>query len=256
LKLQLKQVDKADLKVLQEKEIQERLYGQYKPGSSPAMTHAVLESDSAKIDIVRPNELSTIKKLIRRVNVVRFGRSVMGSFHRIPWRFALFLAIIVGLSTFAFLTASVLFEARNSARSETRSESNLTLPYRPAPEQVASQEVVAPTTESALSSASGDPEKVVSKPPSARANPLPRRTYGVQVCTYQRESDANRLTRELTAKNFKAFYRKMQSRNQSMPYYVVFLGEKKTFDDAKTLLQKFQKTDLHTDFSDSFIRSL
>ena len=80
--------------------------------------------------------------------------------------------------------------------------------------------------------------------------------YAVQICTYQKESDAKSLSQELKNSNFSAFYLKMQGSQNKNPYFVVFLGKDESYAGANQELKQFRNSEQYQRFPDAFIRSI
>jgi len=95
-----------------------------------------------------------------------------------------------------------------------------------------------------------------STPGSFRAGTDQQKAYAIQVCTYQRERDAQQLTNELRGLNFSAFYQRILSPDQKIPFYLVFLGRTESYAAAKAQLEQFRRTALYQKFTDSFVRSI
>ena len=93
--------------------------------------------------------------------------------------------------------------------------------------------------------------------PPAQDKPLSEASkkayYAVQICTYQKETDAKALEEELKRSNFSAFSLRMQGK---IPYYVVFIGKDESYAGANEKLKEFRASDQYQKFPDAFIRSI
>jgi hypothetical protein len=257
--------DRDQPKVLNEKEIQEKLYGHYRKGTVPKKTSVQQGVSAQKLELLPP-----VAEKIRVTEQLHDGWRVMVRVSRetaekIPWRFMSVVAGVLLCSFFVFQFASTFMEHTNL---NGLSQKRLSVIQRA--EVKAKQSPVTNALENPLSYNAALPE-VVDTDESALSMQIAEREqtdlfsnntaslirmYAVQVCTYQREDDAARLTGELKTFNFDAFYKAMQSRGRRLPYYVVFLGQDENFAGAQALLKEFKNTSLFSDFSDSFIRSL
>ena len=229
---------------LDEKQIQERLYGQYRKGTLPLTEKA----DSVEL---LPRLESSIKK--ERVAPFRWVKPLLTQgaqliarvWKMIPWRAVSILAGSLIASAILFQTLLLLITKVKTVSLATKRQvmSPAALPQTPVPPSVKQSSNVSATT------AGG------SRVPIAAQNQLVKqREYAVQVCTYEREEDARQLVNQLTRLNFSPFYRRTTS-VLDKTRYEVFLGREKTYANAKALLDQFRKTKPFQNFSDAFIRS-
>ncbi|OGX02995.1 MAG: hypothetical protein A3G87_05020 [Omnitrophica bacterium RIFCSPLOWO2_12_FULL_50_11] len=254
MKFILKTPVKRDLHVLNEREIQERLYGSFRTGRGSAPGGTIEgEGEMPKLRFSPPGEANHWAKRFQAL-YARVRNSVTNSSKLIPLRSAGMAAGVVLSGAILFLAVSRWFPSDRSGRQEPGMATGAAL---------VSSERSAEPRETGVGLESADTTlptavKVNFSPPDETEKLADgmNKVYAVQVCTYQRESDAVRLTKQLQEMNFKPFYRRMVSRQFRTSYYVVFLGQDPTYAGAQSLLRKFQRTDLFTDFSDSFIQSL
>ena len=248
--------------VLNEKEIQERLYGHYRSGTfSTAAENVQVGSGVPKLTIPRPEQSGVLAEWFQIL-----WRTIGITVKTLSGRFSLKFAAVVGsvliLSIVFLQVVSRWFGGAEDRREEISQAASVSLP-----EVSTKQEAIAARPSRNSSSDSGGAiqataigeESAVSlenSELSGSAEVRKRKFYAVQVCTYQKEADAGRLVEKLKATHFEPFYRRVMSPRQRIPYYVVFAGQHETFSGAQALLGKFKDSELFGDFSDSFILSL
>lgn len=229
------------LGTLDEKQIQERLYGKYHKGGQPiAAPQARTEQTSFTPKGLTPPpkkiEIYQEWKALSHAWGQAFNQFAKG----FPWK-------MIGSIGIA-LIASVLI-AQNASRwlGHLRQTTPVTEPSKPAV-----QAVVTPVKKPLSSPGLSRSESVTTlTPPVAK-----QKHYAVQVCTYQRAKDAEELVKQLQGFNFSAFYKQTASQQERIPLYVVFLDRAETYAEAKAQLAEFRKTEIFQKFSDSFILSL
>ena len=259
MKLFSKKSNSEPLKVLNEREIQERLYGKYhadSPKITAASTNtAVLHKVEAKSRL----EPSFSSQPSQKALPLNFSALFFKLQKRFPWRFSGLLigSVIGGVFVLQLLSfwmgtlsqSSQLISA--SVRKTTPNQiqtSAVEVEKKPMAGAKPAEEALSPQTAAPTSEAKPTPPRVSDTPK--------KKYYAVQVCTYFRESDARELTQELTALNFSAFYQHVSSGSQNVHHYLVFLGKEETYSAAEAKLEAFKKTKRFQSFPDSFIRSV
>ena len=249
------------LHTLDEKEIQKRLYGHYHreivPSRESSDFSRTTQSSSQFPFPERAPSISFLTQL--RMFVTQFREVVLRTVQKFPWKFAAIVMALLFAAVVVFQFISFSFE---KTRTFFRKQNGVVV-----------QKVEEPLTASKLqmvvkgeASEKSELKKVESKAVPVTVVPiqsenavaqLPKKKfYAVQVCTYQREEDAQKLARELQSLNFPAFYRQFLSSQQRISQYIVFLGKDETYTQANARLSEFRKTKQFLTFEDSFIRSL
>ena len=230
---------------LDEKQIQEKLYGQYRKGTLPPA------EKSNPVELL-PHLESSIKK--ERVSFFKWVKPLLVQtvqliarvWKMIPWRAISILAGALIISAILFQTILLLVTKVKAVSFAAKHQAALSAPLpqtTPAPPLVKQSPNVSPAT----AGPSG---------PIASENQLAKqKAYAVQVCTYEREEDARQLVGRLARLNFSPFYRRTAS-TLDKARYEVFLGREKTYANAKALLNQFRRTEPFRNFSDAFIRSI
>ena len=80
-----------------------------------------------------------------------------------------------------------------------------------------------------------------------------KKYYTIQLVVYENVSLADKQVQRLKAKKLDAFHKSVKT-SRGKERYQVFLGHFPTFDDAQSRLAKYKKANLLTEFSDSFVR--
>lgn len=233
----------ASFHVLNEKEIQERLYGRYhretmsrgrEVGTNSLLSPAGSGPRGSTV-------FSLSQRLVPFLKTCReFTFALVRKF---PWKFAVAITGLLGASLIVFPLISFWFAKAKSVMD--------------ASQKVVQEEIQTNPTETAMVPPVSRPVPVSVTQSQSNAPIVPKRKYyAVQVCTYERERDARQLTSELRNMNFPAFYRRFLSTRHGIPHYVVFLSQEESFTGANARLNEFRKTKHFLTFSDSFIRSL
>ena len=252
-KLLSKKSEREPSRPLNEREIQERLYGRYHRDT-------VLVSPDVNIKPPLPQAEPKVKRL-NTLNTSSFAQSfktvfttcrgLVSSFVRkFPWKFAAWVTVSLVVVIISFQFVSLWFAKIKSIPKAPKVsvQNEPVVPVAVKVDQV--KTVSAPPAPVSISVSQGQSSQ--SNAPTA----YKKKFYAVQVCTYEREEDARQLTSELQKLNFPAFYRQFLSSHQRIPHYVVFLSQEDTFAEANAKLNEFRKTRHFLTFSDSFIRSL
>jgi hypothetical protein len=246
------------LKTLNEREIQERLYGKYHADSPPKVT---ISKSASTATLTRPEIKSRLEPSFSSPpsqKAVSFRFSVPGIkfLKNFPWKFS---GLVLGSLVGAIFLLQILSSWMDTLKKESVS-------IRVQKSAVTSASTSAPKTANASIPAAKPLEEVLlakpvlsvsePKPPALKAVETPKKKYyAVQVCTYFQESDARELTQKLKGLNFTPFYERVTS-SQGTLHYLVFLGKQETYSAAQSQLESFKKSSEFQSFQDSFIRSI
>ncbi len=258
MKLFSKKSNSEPLKALNEREIQERLYGRYHAGSLKTNAASANTAVLHKVEVKSRLEPSSSQPS-QKVLPFNFSALFFKFQKRFPWKFSGLLigSVIGGVFVFQLLSfwmgtlsrsaQSISASVRKTTPSQIQT-SAIEVKKKPMAGVKPAEKALPPQTMTPTSEA---------KPAPPRASDTPKkRYYAVQVCTYFRESDARELAQELTALNFPAFYQHVSSGSQNVHHYLVFLGKEETYSAAEAKLEVFKKTKQFQSFPDSFIRSV
>ncbi len=256
----LSQKSKEDsLNTLDEKQIQERLYGKYHKGNNSA---------SVPSRIIPPPALTPKKSIPNKKKIDVAGEwkalahAWAQAFRRyganFPWKMAGSLGIILIAAVLIVQSVGGWLADRkfqgfvlHTQEISPSSEPSETLPSVSIPAQKVASPQAPPASHRGDMPAANPPAAKQSSETAAK-----QRFYAVQVCTYQRIRDAQELVKQLQTLHFSAFYKQSFSQAERIPLYVVFLDRVPSYGQAKTQLAEFRKTELFQKFSDSFIQSL
>lgn len=238
------------LGTLDEKQIQERLYGKYHKGNHPNAAPQVRTEPPA----ISPKGLTPPPKKIELYQEWKaLSHEWAEAFNHFakgfPWKvvgsigIALIASVLVAQNVGQWLANWNSLDSDKEFRQTSQGPESSKLAVRAAP---------APVKKALLPQELSRSEGIVS--PTLPV--VKQKHYAVQVCTYQRTKDAEELVKQLQALHFSAFYKQSASREERIPLYVVFLDRAETYAQAKAQLDEFRKTALFQKFSDSFILSL
>ncbi len=95
----------------------------------------------------------------------------------------------------------------------------------------------------------------LSSKPAAKAVPPPaaKKFYTIQLVVYEDAALAARQVKRLAEKKLEAFYKPVKT-SRGKERYQVFVGRFASFEDAQTRLSRYKKSNLLTEFKDSFVR--
>ena len=253
-----KKSEPASPKTLNEKEIQKRLYGRYHREGSPEASGKTVSAISPQLEIPRVRKSLPSTHLTKDISVKVLGATSRVA-KKIPWGYAV---IVLG----ALVALAVLFQVLSMRLSKKQFAVQESLSQTKAVSPVA---VTQPRQTEKRPAVKREPPQVPAVTPMKTVPPVPASPtpespvsvsrsnyYAVQVCIYQRETDAAALTQKLKGMKFDAFYQRRLSPQQRVPRYVVFLGREKSYAEATSSLGEFKKTEAFNQFPDSFIRSL
>ena len=235
------------LGTLDEKQIQERLYGKYhrenNSGPTPSVRIGQPPDPKEFVPGEQRNHLFEEWKALRNA----WGQAIRQFFNGFPWKavasieIALIAAVLIVQSVSQWMSNQRLSGSMREFQTQSKPIQTLKAPAAaPALKVVSSQRI----------SSSSEP------PPPPSLPVIKQKYYAVQICTYQREKDAEALVKQLQALHFPAFYKRTLSEQERIALFVVFLDRAETYAQAKSQLSEFRKTELFQQFSDSFIRSL
>lgn len=271
------QSKEKEMETLDEKQIQERLYGRYHRGSISSQVAAPTQ----KQQNVAVSAEKTVKQEItpqayREVSGGAFD-IMIGVLRHIPWKFVgivagAFVTTLLLVNMIAYLFGKMKVDSEDGQKSghvqSVQVEKSDVKQSTAVNQIVPIQKVKLPEGMSSASSVKTEkvpesntltlnPAQVSSgmgADSKASENVTKQKFYAVQICTYQRETDAKTLVNELNQKGFKAFIKETHS--QQRDFYVVFLERSKSYTDAKNTLNRFKASDLSSQFQDAFIRSI
>lgn len=262
MKFLSKKSNSETLKALNEREIQERLYGKYH-ADFPKATNSNGPTNTAtlfKPEIKSRLEPQFSSQPSSKNPAVSFNFFTLAVkwLKNFPWKFSgLVVGSLAGV-IFVLQIFSTWVETleRKSVQAPTQKSVSMSIEAEP------------PAVKANLASVSDQNLRVgplltktvqpvvEAKPTAPKVPDLPKKKYYVvQVCTYFQESDARELTQKLQNLNFSAFYHRMIS-GQGTPHYLVFLGKEETYSQARAQLENFKKTPEFKNFQDSFVRSV
>lgn len=258
MKLLSKKSNSEPLKSLNEREIQERLYGKYHADSSKTTTSSVNTPALPKMEIKNRLEPTFSSQPSTKIGSSNFSAGFLKLLKHFPWKFS---SIMFGSLVGAIFALQLLSFWMGTLGKSSRLSHQPTQKIAPNQNQGSVVNIKAP-----ISEIKPKPEPV---PPQASApvlemKPVPpkpveeapkKKYYAVQVCTYFQESEARELTQKLKTLNFHAFYQRGSS-NQNINHYLVFLGKEDTYSAAQAKLEGFKKSKEFRSFPDSFIRSV
>ena len=260
MKLFTKKEEGESLRILNEKEIQKRLYGKYHLEQNAQTPTLKTHSDSSQLEVPKLSKPFVFPAYFK-VFAARMQGLLVATTKKFPWKFAM---IVTGALTLAVILLQVLSiwfgRIKPSSPPETSAVKTEKTNAAAGELKAVESKKIMKTEEGKIELASTSPLSVVTdtKPETlAQKVEMPKRKYyAVQVCTFQREQDAQRLTTELRGLSFEAFYLRMGSSQQRQPHYVVFLSREETYAAADSKLNTFRKTRSFEQFSDSYIRSI
>jgi len=269
VKLFSKKSESEILRTLDEKEIQKRLYGKYHREEVPSSpnNHSNVTATLPRLEIPKVSKPVPFSERLK--SFFAYVQDLFSPFLKaFPWRFT---GIVIGglvLAVFLLQGLSFWFSKMKSTPHYTRHIARATKgerairkvnvkPVEPKKETFRS-EAPKKKVESRTESSAVLPIAIPAPPlsPVQAEESLKKKYYSVQVCTYQREQDAQQLTEELKRMGLPAFYLRFLSSQQQIPHYVVFLGKEETYSGANARLKEFRKTQQFQKFPDSFIRSV
>lgn len=223
-----KKTSENPLRSLNEEEIQKKLYGKFHKSSQSQ------NSSSFNTSSTRPQAAQTEPQ----ESYLKKGIDTLKS---IPWKFTLITVGVVIVTIYLFQGMSEFFHQLSERKSAV-------------PPVIEKSVLVA--TPKAAPIVKTEVSKAVTPIESSKTIAVPKKNYyAVQICTYQKESDAKTLENELNKLGFAAFNLRMQGQHQTS-YYVVFIGKNESYSSANNALKEFRKSEQYQRFPDAFIRSV
>ena len=230
---------------LNEEEIQKKLYGTFHK-SVLSRNVSLKPNVSKNVPFVRSQVVEKpVSNLVPQLKFLsRKSIKIVQSF---PWKFSIVTIGLVLLSIYSFEFLSGTFQNLSKARA-----SKLETVYN-----IKALEKTGRNTEKVELDQIKKTDQHVSVIHNEKPLDLPQKAfYAVQICTYQKESDAKALAKSLKASNFSSFYLHMQGFQNKTPYYVVFIGKNESYAAANEKLKEFRNSDQYQKFPDAFIRSI
>lgn len=260
-----KKRESDSLRPLSEKEIQKKLYGDY-------YEETVLKEriDSEFVDPLRKARVEAPSSLPKKMGVYfpwEKTFSVLAPAGQFIWSL---VGGLLGRKNLGWVSAGVgvlaLFLGVHFLNLyRTTAMKN---PAKPINRAVEIKKEEPPLPEKTSPALEGESVLVLTPPTPAANPPAPpppapppvldqpqEKIFVVQVCTYARKEDADRLAEKMSQSGFPAFVRAFH-RESGKTFYPVFLGASKTYRDAQAKLEEFRTHPISQDFQDIFIRSL
>jgi len=252
VKLFDKKVTGDSLRSLNEEEIQKKLYGTFHKTTTIKNTGS---SFTKTVPFMRPKLMEKKdSELLLALNA--FKNKLFLSLKSFPWKFSLIVIGLVISSVYSFQFFSTAIHNFAKER-EAKKHAAVSLQAEKAKNKIESAKDKSAEDSKVVAKKADEPVAMI--PAVQNENPLelPKKPYyAVQICTYQKESDAKGLSGELKKSNFDAFYLKMQGPQNKVPYFVVFLGKDESYSGANRSLKEFRRSEQFQKFPDAFIRSL
>lgn len=273
------------LRPLTEKEIQQRLYGEFRGRESvkkPERENLKQETRMEPIQVlIEETRSPSVLPACPKRSPLSFSWSRLLSFSKnaflVFWSFwvkfligllnflktvltktgtAWGVGILIVISLFLAIHALNAYRARemSAERSFVPSLSMSKTPSRPLqPSRTARPSSPTPPLSSPKKEVLPSSVTSLAKEPPASQEKGGR--YVIQVAIYLREEDARRIVARMTAADFPSFIEPLRRPN-GRTLYPVFLGRYQTLREAQSRLREFKKSPLAKDFPDSFVRSL
>ena len=233
MNLFIKKTSGDSLHSLNEEEIQKKLYGTFHKNTL-SQNLSLKPSPSKSVPFIRPKVAEKpASDLVPQFKLL--AQKSVKTIQSFPWKFSIVTMGLVFLSIYSFQFISGAFQDFSKARTF--------------------QQVTTQNTKALEETVKSDPETSVIQ--NQKSVVSPKKTfYAVQICTYQKESDAKSLARILKDLNFSSFYLRMYGSQNKIPYYVVFIGKNESYAAANEKLKEFRKSDQYQKFPDAFISSI
>ena len=264
------------LRPLTEREIQEKLYGSYLTDQSGAEQKSEARFVGSTRDSTRKEKLvilSPRRKTSFSAPKISFKvpwRGILSFLFnglRIVWDILKTLLVRVmtgwGIGVVAvvsiFLSIHMLNAYRATAMKNFKIHFELK-PYRKRTiherrHQVEQKVQAVGTSSVVLTPTTPGPEVVVKDEAPPPVSVAGEKSYVIQICTYSREEDAQKLVEQIGQSNLSAFLQPVQ-RSSGKTFYLVLLGRFESFTEAQAKLEEFRQNPIAKDFPDSFVRTL
>ena len=233
---------------LDEKQIQEKLYGQYRKGTLSSVNKASSVQLTPQFETSSADRVTSPLTFFKRFWQGSVALSIRIS-KIIPWQ-------VVSIVAGSLIASAILFQAILFVIDKAR-----TIEWKKGKQQIVSSPVGSNRFAAVGQPAAGKvqlaskPEKITIVPAATQTSAAKQKKFAVQVCTYEREDDAAQLVKQLSNLNFSPFYQKSVGK-QDRTLYVVFLGSSPTYEEAKLQLDAFKRMPVSQQFQDAFIRSV
>lgn len=236
MKFFVKKISEESLHVLNEEDIQKKLYGTYHKVQTNSASHKAPIYATLGSKPYRPWANINFKPIINLV--LQWVKSF-------PWKVALLslAGIVFAVYSLQFISNSFQSLTKPKVKNEQVVTTNEPVNQK---SDVSKPATVQKSTHK-LASVDLENQTAVS---------LRKTYYAVQVCTYQKLSDALNLVAELKRAHFPAFHMRIPASQSKIPYYVVFLGKDAEYAQANAKLKEFRRSDQRQKFPDAFIRSI
>ena len=243
------------LRPLTEKEIQQKLYGDYQ--EEPVLKekiNAEFLDPLRKDPSIRPepklknNAGASLPWKTIGFSFVTLALGIWGVLKKIAQRKTMGWVFLGGAVVSLFLVVNALNLYRTQAMKTPRLLSPVIQPSEALP--LASQTGAVPALEVKI------PETTERIEEPAPALPVPaEKAFVVQVATYARQTDSERVVKQMIEAGLPSFGKPLR-RTGGKVFHLVFLGPFKTFGNAQAELKKFRALPVSQNFPDSFVRSL
>ncbi len=253
----------AGLHPLSEKEIQKKLYGAFTGSIKTTAEETPAAEPRWAGEAPPPKERVAIRKPSsfpwKKVGLalVEIAEAVGGTIKRLLPKLSANWSIGAGIVIALFLGIHTLNIYRATAMKNPKL---VAVPPR-ASEAPAAPKETRPETEAGPSAPVVSPASRKIRTRSQKSSlsithtPAPKKHYVIQVATYANPGDAQRLSDQMTQAGFQSFVQSA-TRSGGRTFYLVFLGQYGTSQEAEVQLKEFRNQSLAKDFPDSFIRVL
>lgn len=244
------------LRPLTEKEIQQKLYGSYQEEPAPKE-----KINTEFLDPLRKESSVRLETKLKSNPGVSFPWKTAGSaFVTLALVIWGILKKIAGRKTIGgialgtvavslFLAVNALNLYRTQAMKNPRPPLQVTKLSEKLPASPQTQAVPAPKVEvQEMAEQTEEPAPAAPVPPAEKG-------FVVQVATYARQADSERVVKQMIETDLPAFGKPLR-RTNGKTFHLVFLGPFKTFEEAQAELKKFRAQTVSQSFPDSFVRSL
>ena len=246
MKFFLKKSSEGSLQSLNEEEIQKKLYGAFHKNTASQSTGVTFNGPKS-VPFLCPKLEKSESHLGSSLKICT--EKFLKTLKSFPWKFSILVVgfIILSIYSFQFLSGAIQNFSKTFKQQAT-----------PVANQSAEKIEIKAEIQKVSQVKKIDRSEALSVPiQNDKPAVLSKKTYyAVQICTYQKETDAKTLSNELKRSNFPAFYMRMQGFQNKTPYYVVFLGKNESYAGANDKLKEFRNSDQGQKFPDAFIRSI
>ncbi|MBI1978052.1 MAG: hypothetical protein HYS55_04805 [Candidatus Omnitrophica bacterium] len=231
-------------RILNEEEIQKKLYGRYHKGTGTQKAEGPRVNVNTQQLVIKTSSQSVPVSTRLKVWVIRITSQMGLLLKKFPWKLFSVVTVLLVLAILGFQHIPNWFLKGKPPLAQAGRMTGGKISVEPIQSRKASETI--------------DSSSVTLTKPEAETRETTtskKRYFAVQICTYQREQDARQLTGRLHSMNFPAFYSKSSS-SRGLSHYVVFLSKEESYAQANSKLAQFRRTSEFRKFSDAFIRSL